>query len=282
MIDEYRPIIGVTGPDHGGTTAWCFAKLAIWLAGGHAVRITPKRPRSLDGLHGLIIGGGADVSPTLYGKHDPAPIVPEKRAQDEPVLFYLALFVVAPLVWLARRIGSKSGPSRGDVARDGLESALIDQGVARRLPILGICRGAQLLNVRFGGTLHQNLVGFYVEEPEVRTFLPRKQVTLIEGCTIARIIQAHTTRVNALHRQAIGRLGHGIRVAARDRNGIVQAIEHDDLPFVLGVQWHPEYLPQVPGQRELFCELVRQAKQVRGVVGCATPPAADRLVARAT
>jgi putative glutamine amidotransferase len=70
-------------------------------------------------------------------------------------------------------------------------------------------------------------------------------------------------RVNALHRQAIHRLGHGLRPAARDRNGILQAVEHETLPFVVGVQWHPEYLPQVRGQRRLFQALVREAKRAR-------------------
>jgi putative glutamine amidotransferase len=66
--------------------------------------------------------------------------------------------------------------------------------------------------------------------------------------------------VNALHRHAISRLGNGLCVAARDRNGIVQAIEHEHLPFVVGVQWHPEYLPQLPEQRVIFSALVKAAK----------------------
>jgi GH43 family beta-xylosidase len=69
--------------------------------------------------------------------------------------------------------------------------------------------------------------------------------------------------VNALHRQAIDRLGHGLRVAARDRNGIVQAIEHESLPLVVGVQWHPEFLPQVPQQRAIFRLLVQRAASRR-------------------
>jgi putative glutamine amidotransferase len=66
--------------------------------------------------------------------------------------------------------------------------------------------------------------------------------------------------VNALHRQAIHELGHGLRVAARDRNGIIQAIEHETLPLALGVQWHPEYLPQVREQRMMFNALVKEAR----------------------
>jgi putative glutamine amidotransferase len=150
---------------------------------------------------------------------------------------------------------------------------LIGEAVARRLPVLGVCRGAQLLNVHFGGSLHRDLAGFYREDPETRTILPHKRIVITPGTRLARLLDHETRRVNALHRQAIDRLGRGVRVAARDRNGIVQAIEHESLPFVIGVQWHPEYLPQVPEQRELFRELVAQAKRtpVTDSIDCDAP-----------
>lgn len=257
-----RPIVGVTGPDAGGAAAWWFTRFAVWLAGGHAVRITPRHPRRIDRLDALVVGGGADVDPTLYG-HDPAPIVPKSRAPDEPVLPYVLEWIIFPLTWLARGLAGlllRESPG-GDAARDGLEMRLIGEAVARRLPVLGVCRGAQLLNVYFGGSLHRDLAGFYREDPETRTILPHKRIVITPGTRLARLFDHETRRVNALHRQAIDRLGRGVRVAARDRNGIVQAIEHESLPFVLGVQWHPEYLPQVPEQRELFRELVAQAKR---------------------
>jgi putative glutamine amidotransferase len=87
-------------------------------------------------------------------------------------------------------------------------------------------------------------------------------------------------RVNALHRQGVDRLGNALRVAARDRNGIVQAIEHASLPFAVGVQWHPEYLPQIASQRAIFRALVREARThlrastaagVRARSGCHSP-----------
>src|SRR5215204_2238944 len=67
FASDSAPIIGVTGPDEGGGAAWWFTRFAVWLAGGHAVRITPRHPRKIDGLDGLILGGGADVDPQLYG-----------------------------------------------------------------------------------------------------------------------------------------------------------------------------------------------------------------------
>ena len=257
-----RPIIGVTGPDQGGGAAWLFTRFAVWMAGGHAVRITPRRPRRIDTLDGLIIGGGADVDPELYG-HDPEPIVPTERHPDEPPLTFLLEWVLFPVTFLARKLSGLSTLSGRDNARDGLEMRLIADAVRRRLPVLGICRGEQLLNVHFGGSLHRQLTGFYVEDPEVRTILPRKWVVLTHGTRLARLLGRRPRRVNALHRQAIDRLAPGLVVAARDRNGIVQAIEHESLPFVVGVQWHPEYLPQVLEQRAIFETLVRAAKAAR-------------------
>lgn len=254
-----RPRIGVTGPDRGGTAAWLFTSLAVTLAGGRPVWITPGRPRRAGGLRGLIIGGGADVDPEHYGQ-ELLEIATAKRP-DEQTWPYLLGLLVQPMVWIVRRFLTAKTKSRGDPARDALEMRLIHEAIRRGLPILGICRGEQLLNVRFGGSLHQDLshAGFYTEDPEVRTVLPRKRVNVPAGSRLAAVLGEHPPRVNALHRQAIDRLGAGLRVAARDRNGIVYAIEHESLPFVVGVQWHPEYLPQSREQRALFRALVREA-----------------------
>ena len=258
MTQPGRPIIGVTGPDEGGGAAWLFARFAVWLAGGHAVRITPKHPRRIDGLHGLILGGGADVDPSLYGAHE-ADALPKERAADESWLTYVIEWVLFPLTWLARKLSGLGKKHGGDKARDALEMSLLAEAVNHRLPVLGVCRGQQLINVFFGGTLHRDLSTFYVEDPEVRTILPRKVVLVEAGARLARCLGCGPERVNALHRHAIDRLGDGLRVAARDRNGIVQAIEHATLPLLLGVQWHPEYLPQIPAQRAIFQALVNEA-----------------------
>ena len=274
-----RPIVGVTGPESGGGAAWWFTRFAVWRAGGHAVRITPKHPRRIDGLDGLVIGGGADVGPELYGEKEPPP-VPTHRPPDEPRLLYLLEWLISPLIWLARKLsGRLASHAGGDAARDRLEMRLLDEAIQRGLPVLGICRGEQLLNVYFGGSLHRDLAGFYVEDAEVRTILPLKRVILDEGCRLRRLVREAAPRVNALHRHAIHRLGRGLRVAARDRNGIVQAIEHERLPFVVGVQWHPEYLPQRREQRALFEGLVREAKRRAGGAATAAPDVRSAAVA---
>jgi putative glutamine amidotransferase len=273
-MSDGRPLIGVTGPDRGGDAAWWFTRFAVWLAGGRAVRITPKHPRTLDPLAGLIIGGGADVDPTLYGQ-EILHIAAAKR-RDETWADYLAGLILFPVTWLTRKLTARA-PTHGgrDASRDELEMRLIDEAVRRRLPILGICRGEQLLNVYFGGTLKQALKGLYVEDPELRTILPRKRLVLETSSKLRTMLGPHPRRVNALHSQAIDRLGEGLRVAARDRNGIVQAIEHTTLPFVLGVQWHPEYLPQKREQRRIFESLLRHAKNA-GRVAEATPAGTRR------
>ena len=255
-----KPLIGVTGPDRGGEAAWWFTRFAVWLADGRAVRITPACPRTLDHLSGLIVGGGADVDPTLYGQE--LLEIAKAQRREERFSDYVAGLILFPATSLARKLAARR-PTHGgrDAARDALEMKLIDEAVHRRLPVLGICRGEQLLNVYFGGTLKQALKGLYVEDPEVRTILPRKHVVVEAGSRLARVLGRHPRRVNALHSQAIDRLGAGLRVAARDRNGIVQAIEHETLPFVLGVQWHPEYLPQKREQRRIFESLLRVARR---------------------
>ncbi|HLL88447.1 MAG TPA: gamma-glutamyl-gamma-aminobutyrate hydrolase family protein [Tepidisphaeraceae bacterium] len=269
MSSSSRPVVGVTGPDRGGGPAWVLTAIAVWVAGGRPVRIRPCCRRSVRGLDALIIGGGADVNPSLYGQSPlPLPPPPSLRPRDESAWLYLLNAVVGPLIWLARRIGARLArtfDAKDDRDRDAMEFALMDAAVRRRIPVLGICRGEQLLNVYFGGTLHQSLVGYYVEEPELRSPFPRKRIEVAAGSRLERALGTHPRKVNALHRQAIDRLGDGLTVAARDLNRIVQAIEHATLPWVVGVQWHPEFMPQVPEQRAIFRELVQAAREHRAV-----------------
>lgn len=147
-----------------------------------------------------------------------------------------------------------------DPARDALEKELIHRALAAGLPLLGICRGAQLLNVVRGGTLHQDLHEFYEETPHITTLLPRKTVNIAPNSHLAAILQKTRSNINALHRQGINELGYGLRVVAAEENGIVQAVEDPDAPFLLGVQWHPEYLPHHRSQRQIFKALVTAAQ----------------------
>ncbi len=246
-------IVGVTGPDNGGSAAWWMTRLALRRAGAKPVRVTPSRKVKAADLDGLIIGGGTDVEPAHYGQ--------EPQLGDEAnKKFRLRDWLISSLLFLLRILTRQKKSEGYDLKRDAMEKELIEYALKKGLPILGICRGAQLLNIVTGGSLHQKITEFYSEEPHVRSLLPRKRIVLEEDTKLASFIQDGTRYVNALHDQAMNKLGAGMIVTARDGGGVVQAIEHTRHDFVLGVQWHPEYLPQIASQQRIF----------RGLVDCAT------------
>lgn len=262
-IDHHRPVIGVTGPDKGGWPSWICAAWLVRLSGGRAVRVSPSRPRSIDELDGLLIGGGADIDPSRYNETIMSTIKHESRGVRRGRRLQ---FLTAVVIWLARRLLSiQSTTGRQDKDRDDLEFGLLKAAVERRMPVLGICRGGQLINVYFGGRLFQDLGEFYVEKPNLRTIRPRKLVHVEEHSTLHRLLRKSNLFVNSLHSQSVKTLGEGLRVTAREMNGVIQAIEHTRLPFVLGVQWHPEFLFLQPEQRRLFRSLVDAARVVRFV-----------------
>ncbi len=270
-IDRNRPTIGITGPDRGGTAAWLFTALGVRLAGGKPVRITPSRPRTADGLQGLIIGGGADVDPDTYQQahvldeylrqtiRHPRKRFFQKIGRFTRWLYYPALFFL-------RKLLSRGKAWTLDPDRDHLEFQLIDQAVKKNLPLLGICRGSQLVNVYFRGTLYQDIGAFYCEEPNPSSLFPVKKVTIAPGSKLATTLGTEQLRVNALHHQAVKDPGKGIAIVAREANQVVQAIESTGEHFVIGVQWHPEYLPQHREHRRLFQALVRHARQVQSQI----------------
>ena len=258
MAKAPRPQIGVTGPDRGGWPAWICASLAIRLQGGRPVRISPSRPHDVAALNGLLLGGGADVDPARYQEQ----IFTTLRDESRQVRPGFGLhFLVSVFVWLVRRLFSLPATSGvRDAARDDLEFALLEAALARGLPVLGICRGGQLINVHHGGTLHQDISGFYVERPNLRTVRPRKLVNVEPGTVLSRLVARKQIFVNSLHNQSVKTVGRDLRCAAVEPNGVVQAIEHVSRSFVLGVQWHPEFLPLLREQRRIFHHLVEAAR----------------------
>lgn len=249
-----RPVIGVTGPDTGGMAAWIMTSAAIARAGGRPVHITPKQPYA-GSLAGLVLGGGADVRDG--DPPEPArPAVASEEEANERVSSHLRERAILRLrQFLAR-------PFSGfDEGRDKLERGLLAEALARGIPVLGICRGAQLMNVHYGGTLHRDLASYYVETPQLRTVLPRKRVELESNSRLAQVMGKTSALVNSLHRHAVCALGQGLSVAARERSGVVQAIEDGSHPFRIGVQWHPEFIPQSPLHQRLFDGLVNVASK---------------------
>lgn len=219
--------IGVTGPDHGGFMAWNFTKFALFLAEATAVRITPSHPVDPATLDGLIIGGGSDIDPKLYG---------EKRHRRTVHI---------------------------DHKRDKMEWRLLEKLYPRKIPLFGICRGMQMLNVFLGGTLNQNIHDLDLPFSHEKSPLPHKIVEIVPHTKLHRILGVDKCEVNSIHHQAVEKLGKGIVVNARDSNKIIQGIEHTLHPFLMGVQWHPEYMPQSALQRRLFKAIVDQAKSLK-------------------
>lgn len=259
-----RPRIGVTGPDTGGAAAWLFTSLLIWWAGGRPVRIRPGRPRRLDKLHGLVLGGGADIDPDTYEKRGflkrylDSTLKNPRKSWRVRISHFLRRSSY-PLVYLFRKLLSRRSHRR-DTERDQLEFYYLDQAVKRRLPVLGICRGSQLINIYFGGNLYNDIANLYLDQVIPTSIIPVKKVTLTPGSRLEGLLRCRNLWVNSLHHQAVKEPGEGIHVAAREANGLVQAIEYSALPYMIGVQWHPEYLFRKKKQRLLFSELVRAAR----------------------
>ncbi len=177
-------------------------------AGGTPV-ILPAVPGIADvlsRLDGLLLVGGGDLDPRRYGA------VPHPKN------------------------------ARVNAARDDAETALLEEALRQRLPILGVCRGLQLLNVVLGGTLHQHVpdvVGHERHSGGDGVFA-RHDVHLNPRCVLARATGRTTLDVASLHHQAIDQVGDGLTACAWADDGLIEAVELEGHPFTVGVQWHPE------------------------------------------
>lgn len=253
-----RPLVAITGPDRGGWPAWFFTALAVRRAGGRPLRIRPSRPRHHCSFDALIVGGGADIDPALYDEPE-GPSARDIQSAERRWTQRVIGYAFYPMLWLLRRMFQSHGGTL-DTERDRLEKALINRALDEHLPVLGICRGMQLINVVRGGTLNRSLDAFYVETPKTRSLLPVKRISVEPGSRLERVFGDGELWVNALHNQSVKDLGRRIRIAACEPAGVVQAIEATG-EWCIGVQWHPEYLPQKKVQQRLFRALVEAARQ---------------------
>ena len=231
-----RPLIGVTTSELRASSAGTLRRhgepphpemalgmtylRAIEAAGGMPVVLPPlgDAEELLDRLDGVCLSGGPDLDPDAYGA-------------------------------VERHV--ELGPTEPSL--DAFELALARAADARGMPVLGICRGAQALNVARGGTLHQHVPAHRQTEPATAT---THSVVVEAGSRLAQLLGTRPLRVNSFHHQAVDALGHGLRAVAHAADGTIEAIEAPGARFLLGVQWHAEGLVVAPRHRVLFEALV--------------------------
>lgn len=237
------PRIGITGyvtamdgeviPNVGTRTTYADA---IVRAGGLALVLPPQASPDaiatiLESVDALLLTGGADIASAHYNE-EPHP----KNDPPQP-------------------------------ARDEVEIALVRGALARHLPILGICRGLQVINVALGGTLYQDLPEQYpsAESHHTRKWFAQAHSIIIEADSrLCALIGSTHHMVNSLHHQGINTLGAGVQVVARGPDGVVEGIELVDHREVLAVQYHPEALSATdPASQRLFDALVDAARSYR-------------------
>lgn len=238
---DRRPLIGLTSYlERARSLVWDteFALLhasyveAIAAAGGIGVLLPPQPAGAgeLAGrLDGLVLSGGADISPDRYGEPPH-----EQTAGTRPI-------------------------------RDDWEMRLLRHALALDLPVLGICRGTQLLNVALGGTLRQHLpdaVGHDEHRPSPGVF-GSTRVQLRPGSRLAGLLGTEL-KVPCYHHQALGRVADGLDAVGWAVDGTVEAVEMPGRRFILGVQWHPE---QDSADPRLFNALIAAARQRSGEQG---------------
>ncbi len=148
--------------------------------------------------------------------------------------------------------------------RDHAEMKMLKAFFATGKPILGICRGEQLMNVYFGGSLYQDIkeVAKCCHSDFRRKNLGNHTVTLTPGTKLANIYQESSFITNSLHHQAVERAGNDLVIGAVSEDGLVEAIEHATHPFCIGVQWHPEHMSAFSKtQRQIFDAFVQACKK---------------------
>ncbi|MCX7027677.1 MAG: gamma-glutamyl-gamma-aminobutyrate hydrolase family protein [Spirochaetes bacterium] len=236
-----KPLIGVsTFNEKQPRSVYCSVSVrylqSVSDAGGLAVTLPVSSPGEAEAfivrIDGLILTGGKDTDPEFYGQE----------------------------------------PARGlrtfDSQRDEWELALFRAALERGIPVLGICRGHQLINIALGGNVYQDLLihrpGTNLHNPEeFPVDRPFHGISIIEGSLLHKVLGETLTRVNSFHHQAVKDLGQGLTVTALAADGVVEAIESTDPDrFILGVQFHPEGLTRIsPKFLGIFSAFVNEASK---------------------
>lgn len=249
MSKRRVPLIGITADTAGEngrgrrTTDWTLSLpgrycRAISQAGGIPIILPPVESGAgaiavLERLDGLIISGGNfDIHPALYGE-TPIPELGEIKAE-----------------------------------RTKSEMNLARMALKRDLPLLGICGGAQAINVVMGGTLYQDIAtqvtGAIEHQQSEKREIGGHEIRLRPGTRLAKIIGRPFLEVNTTHHQAIKRLGAGLVANANAEDGLIEGVESSNHSFVLGVQWHPEALaPRSVHQRKIISAFIEACRSFR-------------------
>ncbi|MBU3914913.1 gamma-glutamyl-gamma-aminobutyrate hydrolase family protein [bacterium] len=181
----------------------------------------------LDRIDGIILSGGGDIKPDFYG------------GKSHETIYNV------------------------DLERDETEIRITKEIIKRTIPILAICRGMQVINTVLGGTLHAHLPDIYGENISHR--LPSREpiehiVTVNDATKLFSILKESDMRVASSHHQSIQKLADGLIITAESEDGVIEAIEKEDHPWLIGVQWHPELTAKSdPLQQKLFDHLVQTA-----------------------
>lgn len=231
-MQQRSPIIGITTYSRNEAGEFNLPGTyvdAVQLAGGVPVLIPPSQTdvtRLLDVLDGLIFSGGGDIDPSRYGGSPHSTI-------------YLV-----------------------DADRDEFELALADQILSATIPVLGICRGMQILNVATGGTLVTHIPDVFGEQVTHRLDHPRRptkhDVQIASNSRLANILGTEATVVS-WHHQAVKTIAPEWQVIAQAEDGLVEAMEYKPHPWLIAVQWHPEMSPLDSVHIHLFKALVEAA-----------------------
>lgn len=224
MHSPNRPRIGITVHPKRGMGYFAPYRRAVADAGAEPIDLVPGTD-ALPGIDGLLLPGGWDVDPSFYGE-----------ARDSEV-------------------------DKTDPELDATELRLFQQARERKIPVLGICRGQQVINVAMGGTLVQHIENHEMRE-HGRSHLAHS-INVEPSSELARAAGAETIRVNSLHHQAIGKLASGLQITARGEDETVEGVESDD-GLIVAVQCHPEELTtEFSWARTLFQRFVARARHKR-------------------
>ena len=209
---------------------------SIEASGGRAriLEVTESPKKALTEIQGLLLTGGGDVDPAFYGEDRDPSVEDAEPGRDE--------FEI-------------------DLARRAMET---------NLPLLAICRGAQVLNVAAGGTLVQDIPAAVKTNLRHTITKPKDEVahdvTVVPGSRLERVLGSavsttHTCRVNSRHHQSVARVGRNLQPSATAPDGVVEAIESPSADFCVGVQWHPENFWRTGEFKSLFDSFVETARR---------------------